>query len=546
VRSERFQLTGDEVTLSRSPRGVHVEGTGQLAFCNCRRPPITLGFSAADLAPPTDVLLEDATIRVFGVPIFYSPYLWLRAPTKVGVLPPWFAYRSAEGVQVGSGVHVPFASDARRLTAVDLSAYGYSRGGFGVAAEVSADGGRGDVVWDYFEGSAVRARGTFATTDRTFATLGGRFDVLRGERALIAFSPVRDGALRMDRARLSAGRAHGAVFGLSLEGTSRRGSALDAIPVFGPSLEMGSGFALAPGLVSNWALRTQSLRTSDGSIAVTTQFADFAAALPLGPALVDLSVQERASALADVTSALTRIEGEARVRVGAPLARRFDCWLHRVEPSIEAAIGARRGSGATTSVDPYESASTDGERLNLLAGLETALGVGRSAADLRLAGGLAGSVEEPEGVLAARARADAPSLGLSSELRALPEHARGEAYFRAELLPGSPFELAAYADGLFGEAPETALLFHEDFSRPAGPWLSESGWGAGGAATVRIGRHVTAEVAADYDLSRERFLGGSTAVGYRHVCNCLGVSAWAGKRVGRDGFDLAVSVDLVP
>src|SRR5262245_31138483 len=72
VRSERFRLTADAVTLSRSPRGVHVEGSGRLAFCRCKHPPLTLGFAAADLAPPTDVLLEHATLRVFGVPVFYS------------------------------------------------------------------------------------------------------------------------------------------------------------------------------------------------------------------------------------------------------------------------------------------------------------------------------------------------------------------------------------------------------------------------------------------------------------------------------------------
>jgi hypothetical protein len=96
VRLARFRLTSEAVKLSRSPRGVHVEGKGELGLCACAKPPVTFGFQGADLAPPTDVLLQGATLRVASVPVFWSPYLWLRAPERTGVLPPSLAYRGED------------------------------------------------------------------------------------------------------------------------------------------------------------------------------------------------------------------------------------------------------------------------------------------------------------------------------------------------------------------------------------------------------------------------------------------------------------------
>jgi len=543
LRSERFQVTGDELTLSRSPRGIHVEGSGRLAFCRCPSPPMTLGFSAADLAPPTDVLLEDATLRVAGIPVFYSPYLWLRAPTRVGALPPTVAYRGEEGVQIGTGLHVPLGFKGARPTSADAFVHVSTRGGVGVAAQVAADDGRAEVVWDHFRSSALRFRGTFASTERTRATLAGRIDALRGPRALVAFSSLRDGALRMDRARLSAGRVREGVFGLSLTGTSPRGSALEAVPVFGPLLELGGGAALGPRIVSHAGLRSETLHAPGGAVSRTAQQAELSSALVVGPLLAELLARERADAVAQAESGGARVEAEARARISAPLVRRFDAWVHRLEPSVEVAAGLHRGSRELPAHPPF---AVPREAVAVLGALETALGVERSVADLRLTAGFAGRAQEPALVGAARARADTSWLRLTSEARVVPEARTGEAFVRAELAAGPFVELGAFVDGLVAATPQTARLFREDFLRLGGQWLSEPGWSGGGSTLLRLGQRVRAEVAVDYDLSRERFLGGSAAVGYRHVCDCLGLSAWGGKRVGRQGVDLALSVELVP
>jgi hypothetical protein len=276
----------------------------------------------------------------------------------------------------------------------------------------------------------------------------------------------------------------------------------------------------------------------------TAQQAELSSALVVGPLLAELLARERADAVAQAESGGARVEAEARARISAPLVRRFDAWVHRLEPAVEVAAGLHRGSRELPAHSPLFAVPR--EAVAVLGALETALGVERSVADLRVAAGFAGRAQEPALVGAARARADTSWLRLTSEARFVPEARAGEAFVRAELATGPFVELGAFVDGLVAATPETARLFREDFLRLGGPWLSEPGWSGGGSALLRLGRRARAEVAVDYDLSRERLLGGSAAVGYRHVCDCLGLSAWGGKRVGRQGVDLALSVELVP
>ena len=84
---DRYRLTSEHLKLRRGPRGVEVEGEGSVALCPCDTAPVTLGFSAATVAPPTDLLVESPTVRVDGVPVFWMPYLWLRSPDRAGLLP---------------------------------------------------------------------------------------------------------------------------------------------------------------------------------------------------------------------------------------------------------------------------------------------------------------------------------------------------------------------------------------------------------------------------------------------------------------------------
>ncbi|MGC4094671.1 MAG: hypothetical protein QM756_43495 [Polyangiaceae bacterium] len=157
IRSERFRLSGDKLVLRRAARGVHVEGSGVLGLCPCERPPLAFGLRAADLAPPSDVLLASATLRVFGIPVLWLPYLRLQLPNRAGLMPPFVTYRAEEGLLLGSGVHLPLAEQPG--AALDVSAAGYVRGGARLEGRLTKPGVRVEIGFDQF---FVAARSTCA------------------------------------------------------------------------------------------------------------------------------------------------------------------------------------------------------------------------------------------------------------------------------------------------------------------------------------------------------------------------------------------------
>ncbi len=135
VESPPFHLSSDALTLKRTPRGVDVDGKGRLAFCPCLGTPLTLGFAGAIVAPPGDLVLRSPTLNVYGVPIFWLPYFWLRSPARFGLLPPDVMYRGRDGVFLGEGIHLPWKTgDARN--GLDLRAGAYLTGGSAFSGEL--------------------------------------------------------------------------------------------------------------------------------------------------------------------------------------------------------------------------------------------------------------------------------------------------------------------------------------------------------------------------------------------------------------------------
>ncbi|MGC4094667.1 MAG: hypothetical protein QM756_43475 [Polyangiaceae bacterium] len=243
IRSERFRLSGDKLVLRRAARGVHVEGSGVLGLCPCERPPLAFGLRAADLAPPSDVLLASATLRVFGIPVLWLPYLWLRSPNRAGLMPPFVTYRAEEGLLLGSGVHLPLAEQPG--AALDVSAAGYVRGGARLEGRLTKPGVRVEIGFDQFRGSALDVRATAASAAESGAFGALRTDWVAGARGQQALSSLERAALPSDRLRVGFGRADATVLGLSLSADAARATSLDRIGLVGPGLTLGRGGASA-------------------------------------------------------------------------------------------------------------------------------------------------------------------------------------------------------------------------------------------------------------------------------------------------------------
>ena len=46
VKVARYRIKSEELSLSRGPRGLEVDGEGEVALCPCAEAPITLGFQS--------------------------------------------------------------------------------------------------------------------------------------------------------------------------------------------------------------------------------------------------------------------------------------------------------------------------------------------------------------------------------------------------------------------------------------------------------------------------------------------------------------------
>lgn len=544
IQSERFRLSGDRLSLRRSPRGVHVDGAGVLGLCPCKDPPIAFGLRSADLAPPSDVLLASATLRVFGIPVFWWPYLWLRSPNRAGLLPPFLAYRGEEGVLLGSGVHVPFGETGN--TAVDVSAGGYTRGGVRVEAHVKQPGARLDVGFDQFRGSALDVRSTAASASETGGFGALRLDWLAGARGQVSQSSLERVILPSDRLRASVGRVGSGVFGLTFSADAPRAALLGEFGLVGPGLSAGIGGAL--GRRARYAIiaTTDSLHASSGDAFIARVASELAASASLGPLVSTIAARERVLYANLVPREARELFHESRAELALPLARRYGELLHTLRPFGSAVLQA--GSRRVQSDDPLVAAlAPGGARWLLAGGLSSNLGAMRGdAAGLEVLAGISGDRLQRSAVMAARARTDTALFRSSVDARALPNERAADALLRAELGRFDSLNLGVSFEGARGDVRRAVGLFFDDFLLPAGARLDRSGWTFATRLGVPWGERVATELGTTIDLTHSEWLATWSQVRYRHPCRCMSLSVAGSHRTGRRGVDIGLNLELIP
>ena len=239
VMVDRYRLEGDHLRLNRGPRGLVIDGKGRVAFCPCPNPPVSFGFRSAVLAPPTDLVLKHPTVRLGSVPVFWLPYLWLRSPARVALLPPRLAWRGGDGFLAGAGVHLPF-SNAR--SSLDVTGSGYVKGGVELDTRLTTPTTTTRVRWDHLRESllALDARGS--TEPVAGSTFAWSADAVRGPRGLAATILLEDAARRYDRVEFAGGNGgHAGLISVGFRGDAPRGGALDDLGVLGPRSRVGYG-----------------------------------------------------------------------------------------------------------------------------------------------------------------------------------------------------------------------------------------------------------------------------------------------------------------
>ncbi len=537
LRVHRYWLAADELMLERTARGIEVEGQGRIALCPCADPPVTLGFSRVVVAPPTDLLLTNATCRVGSVPIAWVPVLWLRSPHRFGLLGPQFAVRGQDGPWVGAGVHVPIAGSERPGSEVmDWRVGAYAAGGWDISTQWAAHYSTSYLRWDWLDQSLwhADARGRTEPGDLDVAW---RVDGLRGARALRGPVPLEVASRRTDRARVEWFDISGpslASLGIAADGP-RGAESFEGIRA-GPRIRWTVGTGLSDfGHVQSSTLLATDTRPQQNPEPTLIHRSDLGFAVR--PAWLVLEAQAHQHwFLHGVERELT---GEGRwgadVRVGAPFVRRFgaahDDWGHWLEPYAQAA----------SAWEP----STKGA---VQAGLRNVLGEsgGDRAVSFEAGGGRALGLGRDRGLFISRLSASDPYLGLGGDVGWVGS-AGWFSSARARLGRVDALALSLKVEGRDPGAFEAAGWLVGDYVAPApADWYRRSGWAGSADATIAATQWLAAGAGIDYDWMADTWVGERLGAVYRHPCGCLAVSTIAERRRGRDGWDAMATVDLMP
>lgn len=546
VQAQRYRLKSPHLELKRGSRGVEADGSADVAFCTCDDPPVKLRVAKALLAPPTDALFGGTTLEVFDVPVFWLPALWLRAPTRTGLIFPRLSYRGADGVFVGSGAYVPLeVNEGRVAKSLTVTGGAYVLRGARIEAELETEASSSRVAWDHLQQTAleVDAHGSAVLADASFAY---RVDALRGARAPRESSLLEVAARRTDRARVGVSHVDEFALGFGVRADAPRAGSLRDFGAAGPELYVGSARALgANASYDAFGSARTTVMSGNHSQSALIERATLSANARPGPLGVGLMGAESGELQVGELRSDGVLRGGLEARIGLPLVRSFGSVSHLVEPVL---IG--RG---LVEAQPRGSELHAARSALAAGGVDTSLGerATRRAASLSLrVGGLArsgASSADPTLVAMTRTTADAGPIGASQSLAVLAENRSLISLSRLRLGPNEGLHLLLHADGASSGSPAAArVLFDESWFDPARPFLNRDGWSGGGELSVPWTRAFSTTAALDYDLTERSLLATWGGFGYRHPCGCLAVASFVGHRVGREGVDAWLGFDLAP
>jgi hypothetical protein len=550
-----FHVTAEALELKRVPIGAELRGDGTLAFCPCLGTPLAVRFTGATVAPPHDLVLRNPVLEVFGVPVAWAPVIWLRDTSRFGVLPPDVEWRGADGLFVGEGVHVPWTR-GDTVRGLDLRAGGYVDGG--VAAEVALRTATTQtrVRWDDLRGDD--GVGVLATGSA--GNVAWSVDALRGARAVRATTDVEAAARPFDRAEITeAWRVEGWTFSSGVRDAALRGGDGADFGAGGPMVSARRADALGGagaydvtvegGAVREAAVGTTTFARAEGGTLLATR------AGPLGATLA-------VRGLGDVADDGTRsgLDGaaQARATVALPMSRAWasgdagdgeDPWVHRTEPRVEVAALATHASDVLVVPAGRGMETPSGGAWIAAASWANAVGRmgARGAAEVDASGGAVGDGTSVLGALRARAAATGEWLGLRADFARVfgSTGADGGAFVaRARLGPASGLNLGAHVAERDGVDPLVARALVDAPLEPSSGFLALTGWTGGARLAVPLGSRVTTRAGADMDLEARQLVSAIGALELHDPCGCVVVRATAAHRIGREGVDVWLTVDL--
>lgn len=545
VRIGQARISGARITFRRlESGGLSIEGPFTIGPCPCPDPPLALRVRRAELGPGLRAQLHGSALTVFGVPLVPVPWIALRGPDAVGLLPPRLQWRGEDGGLVGAGVFVPFARGAWARVQPAL----YLNGGSDLRLHVQTPTSTLRLRRDELRSSfyAVDARGYARVAE---GTLAWEADLARGERARRALTELDEAARVYDRVAagmLWSGEHLAASAGV--RGTLRRGVGPWFLgPRLGMTLREGGGPWVAALTADASTLGRQGEAAHVGRLD-----ADLGAYGWAGPARLALESRSGVNGwLWPDREGFEAFSG-AEASAGLPFARAYGGGkVHVIEPGVSAlgVVALARGRLDDALGRPLVP---DGGVTGLpSAFVEQRFGGRRWALASRVSGGLvASSREAPAWALRASS-----SIGLSwlqgrweGALVLGGERPAGVSVGRVDVGDARGVGLGArWAMRRDVEPVAARALVPWRSALASGGWLSAPGASVGAEARVPLPGAWLLTVGADVDASEPTLerLAERAGLTHRHSCGCLVFGASAGRRLGRGGVDAQITLDIV-
>lgn len=542
----RYRVTADRLNLERTPQGIVVEGDGRVAFCPCEGPPLTVGFTRATVAPPTDLLLRNNTFRACGVPVFWLPAFWVRSPNKLGLLTPQLAWRGSDGPWLSSGAHVPLSGKAGATSAAELLTGVYLKGGVDLGLQLRTSTSKTWLRWDHLAQSFWVLDSSGYSPKQEKVSLAWNVDTVLGARG-------KSGAISFERATRTHDRVRAelsvadtnSLYALGLQGDLRRASPL------GESGDVGTSARWAVGTPLGDFGRVDSSTQFVGRMSGFEQpriVAQHASELGFDARPGPLSVRGTAHERWLLGSGANRVFDAgllgAELRVGLPLVAQFGknrSLAHWLEPFVMA-NASLRGMGAAYQGRAVSPIST------LQMGLTNKVAPRGepSAVSVQFRAGAIAEFGRVTHALASRWLASANWYALGGDIG----WAGRDSWLstaRARLGKLDRISLRSRLEGRGHTEPMAVRwLLDESWSPWHLGWLSKAGWLLSEDIDLMLGYQVAVSGGVAYDVVREQFVSKRVSASYRHPCGCLAISSVMGWRVGRSGWDAWIAFDLMP
>ena len=177
--------------------------------------------------------------------------------------------------------------------------------------------------------------------------------------------------------------------------------------------------------------------------------------------------------------------------------------------------------------------------------------MGRAArpGDRRRRGGVGGGEQPTSLVVRWRAAASTGTVGIGAEGADLADAGGGWGHAisaRARVGSARSPSVAILVAGRDGVDPVVARVLTDAPLASSSGFLATSGWTSGGRVTLPVSPVVTLRGGLDGDLTAQRLVAARGSVELHDRCGCLAMRLSAAERIGREGVDVWLSLDLLP